>query len=52
MGEKITLDSNSPEIQFLCKSDKRLAKDISMVGTLTYEKHEDPYALFIHEIVE
>ena len=32
MGEIITLDNNSPEIQYLCKKDKRLAKVISMVG--------------------
>ena len=27
MGEIITLDNNSPEIQYLCKKDKRLAKE-------------------------
>ena len=53
MGEIITLDNNSPEIQYLCKKDKRLAKVISMVGPITYETHdEDPYEFLIHEIIE
>ena len=53
MGKVITLDSNSPEIQYLCKKDKRLAKVIAMVGPITYETHdEDPYGFLIHEIIE
>lgn len=53
MGEIITLDSNSPEIQYLCKKDKRLAKVISMIGPITYETHdEDPYKFLVHEIIE
>lgn len=53
MGEIIILDNNSPEIQYLCKKDKRLAKVISMVGPITYETHdEDPYEFLIHEIIE
>lgn len=53
MGEIITLDNNSPEIKYLCKKDKRLAKVISMVGPITYETHdEDPYEFLIHEIIE
>lgn len=53
MGEIITLDNNSPEIQYLCKKDKRLAKVISMVGSITYETHDkDPYEFLIHEIIE
>ena len=51
MGEIITFDNNSPEIQYLCKKDKRLAKVISMIGPITYETHdEDPYEFLIHEI--
>ena len=34
MGEIITFDNNSPEIQYLCKKDKRLAKVISMIGPI------------------
>lgn len=53
MGEIIILDNNSPEIQYLCKKDKRLAKVISMVGPITYETHgEDPYEFLIHEVIE
>jgi DNA-3-methyladenine glycosylase II len=52
MGKIITFDQNSPEIQYLCKKDKRLAKVISMVGTLTYKTHDDPYEFLIHEIIE
>lgn len=53
MGEIITLDNNSPEIQYLCKKDKRLAKVISMVGPITYETHDEyPYEFLIHEIIE
>ena len=53
MGEIITLDNNSPEIQYLCKKDKRLAKVISMVGPITHETHDEvPYEFLIHEIIE
>ena len=53
MGEIITLDNNSPQIQYLCKKDKRLAKVISIVGPITYETHdEDPFEFLVHEIIE
>lgn len=53
MPDIITLDMNSPSIQYLCKRDKRLAKVISMVGPITYSPHEDdPYCFLIHEIIE
>lgn len=53
MSEIITLDTNSPPIQYLRKKDKRLAKVIDMVGPITYHTHEDnPYAFLIHEIIE
>ena len=53
MSEIITLDMNTPSVQYLCKKDKRLAKVISMVGPITYEPHdEDPYSHMIHEIIE
>ena len=53
MGTYITLDKDSPEIQYLCKKDKRLAKVISMVGPISYKLHnEAPYAFLIHEIIE
>ena len=53
MSETVTLDMNSPPIQYLCKKDKRLAKVISMVGPITYSPHtDDPYAFLVHEIIE
>ena len=53
MSETITLDTNSPPVQYLCKKDKRLAKVISMVGPITYTTHaDDPYAFLVHEIIE
>lgn len=49
----ITLDENSPQIQHLCKKDKRLAKVINSIGHLSYELYEnDPYAFLVHEIIE
>lgn len=48
----IILDLNSPPVQYLCKKDKRLAKAISMVGTITYTPHTDGYAFLVHEIIE
>ena len=53
MSEAITLDINSPPVQYLCEKDKRLAKVISMVGPISYQVHNDnPYAFLIHEIIE
>lgn len=52
MGQIITYDINSAEIQHLCKNDKRLARVISKIGPLLYETHDDPYAFLIHEIIE
>ncbi|MBE6874170.1 MAG: DNA-3-methyladenine glycosylase 2 family protein [Ruminococcus albus] len=53
MSELITLDMDTASVQYLCNKDKRLAKVISMVGTITYEPHnENPYSFLIHEIIE
>lgn len=54
MSEIITYDINSPEIQYLSKKDRRLAKVISMVGPISYEKREidDAYSFIIHEVIE
>lgn len=41
MANKISLGTNSPEIEYLRKKDKRLAKVISMVGDLTYSIQTD-----------
>lgn len=52
MADTIILDMNHPAVQHLCKKDKRLAKVISMVGTITYEPHDDGYSFIVHEIIE
>jgi DNA-3-methyladenine glycosylase II len=52
MPNDITLNEQSEAIQYLCKKDKRLAKVISMVGPITYETHDEPFAFLIHEIIE
>lgn len=49
----VTLDMNTPSVQYLCKKDKRLAKVISMVGSISYVPHEeDAFAFLVHEIIE
>ena len=53
MSQIITMDETSPQIQYLCKKDKRFAKVFSMVGAISYETHnESPYAFLVHEIIE
>lgn len=53
MPDIITLDMDTPSIQYLCKKDKRLAKVIRMVGPISYVPHEeDPYGFLVHEIIE
>lgn len=53
MSDIITLDMNTPSVQYLCTKDERLAKVINMVGPITYKSHdEDPYSFLVHEIIE
>lgn len=53
MPQIITLSSDMPEIQYLCKKDKRLAKLISVIGPITYTPYDkDPYSFMVHEIIE
>ncbi|MEI3348841.1 MAG: hypothetical protein V8R55_10755 [Dysosmobacter sp.] len=52
MEAVVTLNENSPGVKYLCAKDKRLAKAISMVGTISYIPHDDEYAFLIHEIIE
>ena len=44
MEAVVTLNENSPGVKYLCAKDKRLAKAISMVGTISYIPHDDEYA--------
>jgi len=49
----ITLTPNeSPELIYLAKMDKRLAKLFTMVGPIAYQPHDDSYAFLVHEIIE
>lgn len=53
MAAIVTLNQDSPSVQYLCKKDKRLAKVISMLGPISYEPHTDnPFPFLIHEIIE
>lgn len=52
MHDVITLDMNTPSVQYLCRKDKRLAKVISMVGTITYVPYTNGYPFLVHEIIE
>ena len=52
LSEIITLKQETPSVQYLCKKDKRIAKVISMVGEITYQPHDDPFAFLVHEIIE
>lgn len=49
--EIITLDANTPCVQYLCRKDKRLAKIINMVGSITYQPHEDSYQFLVNTII-
>lgn len=48
----VVLTEASPEIVWLCKKDKHLAKVIELIGPLQYTIHDDPYQFLIHEIIE
>lgn len=53
MSNTVILNEDSPEIQYLCRKDKRLAKLISMVGEIKYTlQNENCYAFLVHEIIE
>lgn len=53
MAKLVTLTESTPSVQYLCRKDKRLAKVIYMVGSISYEPHlDDPFPFLIHEIVE
>ena len=52
MQDVITLDMNTPSVQYLCRKDKRLAKVISMVGAISYTPHTDGCSFLVHEIIE
>ncbi len=52
MSKLITLDENTPSIKYLCKKDKRFQKVFAIIGSISYELHEDGYSFLIHEIIE
>ena len=52
MRNAITLSDESPSVVFLKNRDKRLARVIDMVGTITYTPYEDGYTFLIHEVIE
>ncbi|WP_334332375.1 MULTISPECIES: DNA-3-methyladenine glycosylase family protein [unclassified Companilactobacillus] len=52
MVKNYYFDKNSPEIIYLTKKDKHLAKVIDMTGPLQYQLISDPYHFLVHEIIE
>ena len=52
MQDVITLDMDTPPVQYLCRKDKRLAKVMSMVGAISYTPHKNGYSFLVHEIIE
>lgn len=52
MSKVITLNMEHPAVQYLCKKDKRLAKVIQMVGSITYSPYTNGYPFLVHEIIE
>lgn len=54
MKNVVTLDMNTPSVQYLCEKDKHLAKVISMVGPIKYihPAEDEIYSFLVHEIIE
>ncbi len=52
MGNIFVLSDDSYEVSYLKQKDKRLAKAIELVGTITYSPYEDAYVFLVHEIIE
>lgn len=50
MNERI-LDLDSPEVQYLCERDKRLARAIRLVGPITCWTYDDEYEFLVGSIV-
>lgn len=52
MSKRIYLNEKADSINYLCRKDKRLAKLISMIGSITYQIHDDGFSFLVHEIIE
>lgn len=52
MCKVFVLSDDSYEVSYLKRKDKRLAKAIELVGTITYSPYEDAYVFLVHEIIE
>lgn len=44
-------DTNSIEVQHLCKKDKRLAKIIQLYGPLEYRINSNPFEFMVNTIM-
>lgn len=51
MSDVITLDAGTESVKYLYQKDKRLAKVISMIGSITYKPHEDSYRFLVETIL-
>lgn len=52
MSEWIYLNEKTDSIKYLYHKDKRLAKLISMIGSITYQTHDNGFSFLVHEIQE
>ena len=49
----VTLNRKTIAVEYLCNKDKRFAKVVSLVGTISYEPYDkSPYSFLVHEIIE
>lgn len=51
MAKKIFLNNDSPQVKYLLKRDKHLAKSIQLVGPIEYRPISDGYAFLISQII-
>ena len=52
MPEIRILDNQTESVQYLASKDKRLAKAMKLVGTITYQPYYEPFSFIVHEIIE
>ncbi len=51
MSSKIDISLTSPQIEYLCKADKRLGALIQSIGPLSYTLADDPFCFLVETIM-
>ena len=51
MNSLVILNNESESIKYLVSRDKRLAKVIEKVGTITYVPYEDGFSFLVNQII-